>query len=104
MRTERGREIVRAAIAAGYVDLSPVDPSTLQASQRELQYKRGAIWGRLLTMQALGVPRPRFQGFSLLGNWLRIPSDHKLRSFIGTARRVFSRGYHQPLRGPWLRQ
>lgn len=103
IRTQRGREIVRAAIAEGYVDLVAVAPELLQLSQRELQYKRGAIWGRLLTMRALGVVAPRFQGFSLFRNWLRIPSRDKLRSFAGTAKRVFMRRYHRPFRYPGSR-
>jgi coenzyme F420 hydrogenase subunit beta len=103
IRTQRGREIVRAAIAAGYVDLVPVKPELLQLSQRELQYKRGAIWARLLTMQALGVAAPRYQGFSLFRNWLRIPARDQLRSFVGTAKRVFTRRYRLPFRYPWSR-
>jgi coenzyme F420 hydrogenase subunit beta len=101
VRTARGRAIVRAAMAAGRVDLRPVPPEVLHRSQQELQRKRGAIWGRLLTMKALCVPAPRFEGFSLFGNWLRIPLRDKLRSFAGTARRVILRGYRRPLRYPW---
>jgi coenzyme F420 hydrogenase subunit beta len=52
-------------------------------------------------MRALGVPAPRFAGFSLFANWLRIPIDHKLRSIVGTARRVLQRGYRQPHRYAW---
>ena len=96
VRTERGRELVRAAIDAGYVKLAVVRPDTLGRSQRELQLKRGAIWGRLLTMRALGVATPRFGGFSLLNNWLQIPGRHKLRSVLGTVRRVITRHYHRP--------
>jgi coenzyme F420 hydrogenase subunit beta len=96
VRTQRGRDIVRAAMAANCVQLSAVDPRTLSQSQKELQLKRGAIWGRLLTMRAIGVPAPRFVGFSLFRNWLSIPASHKLRSLVGTARRVLSRGYLRP--------
>jgi coenzyme F420 hydrogenase subunit beta len=85
----------------GYVSLVPLRPELLHRSQQELQLKRGAIWGRVLTMRALGVPAPRFRGFSLWRNWLRIPAQHKLRSILGTARRVIMRGYHAPLRYPW---
>jgi coenzyme F420 hydrogenase subunit beta len=97
VRTPRGRDIVRAAIAAGYVDLVAVKPELLQLSQRELQHKRGAIWGRLVTLKAMGVAAPRFHGFSLFRNWLRIPARQKLRSFAGTVRRVIARRYHQPV-------
>jgi coenzyme F420 hydrogenase subunit beta len=102
VRTERGRKVVAAAVAAGYVTLQRVDPSLLDRSQRELQLKRGAIWGRVLAMRALGVAAPSFTGFSLFANWLKIPFDHKLRSLLGTARRVISRGYRQPLRYRWF--
>jgi coenzyme F420 hydrogenase subunit beta len=100
VRTQRGRDIVRAAMAAGCVALTPVKPTVMQMSQKELQYKRGAIWGRLLTMRALGVPAPQFDGFSLAQNWLRIPFRQQLRSFIGTARRVLGRGYRRPASHP----
>ena len=102
VRTEKGREIVRGAIDAGYVRLERVDPTVLDLSQRELQFKRGAIWGRLLALRALRVPAPIFGGFSLFANWLTIPFGHKLRSVVGTVRRVVSRGYRrkQFLRAP----
>lgn len=93
VRTEKGREIVRRALEAGAVKLVRVDPTTLSLSQRELQHKRGAIWGRVLTMKALGIPAPQFSGFSLFVNWLGIPFGHKIRSFIGTAKRVIKRRY-----------
>ncbi len=99
VRTERGREIVRRAIDAGVARLVKVDPETLAMSQRELQLKRGAIWGRVMTLNALGVPAPRFRGFSLLRNWLRIPFGHKLRSIVGTVRRVVARKYHRKAGG-----
>ncbi len=103
VRTERGREIVRSAIAAGTVRLAPVAAEVLTLSQRELQSKRGAIWGRLLTMKALGVAAPRFQGFSLYRNWLRLTTKERLRSLFGTARRVVARGYHFRQREAWRR-
>jgi coenzyme F420 hydrogenase subunit beta len=93
VRTQRGRNIVRAAMAAGCVQLTSVNPQALALSQRELQLKRGAIWGRLQTLGWLGIPAPRFKGFSLFKNWLDIPFMHKLRSLVGTVRRAVSRRY-----------
>lgn len=95
VRTEKGRDVVRRAVEAGVVQLARVEPDTLSMSQRELQLKRGAIWGRVLTMKALGIPAPRFSGFALFQNWLGIPFGHKLRSIIGTARRIIRRRYHR---------
>jgi len=82
---------------AGYLSMAPVHPDVLQLSQTDLQRKRGAIWGRVLVMQAAGIPTPRFEGFSLFRNWLHIPIGHKFRSIIGTARRIISRRYFRPL-------
>jgi coenzyme F420 hydrogenase subunit beta len=95
VRTERGRDIVRRAIESGAVQLQRVDPQTLALSQRELQLKRGAIWGRIATLDALRIPAPRFGGFSLFDNWLRIPFGAKLRSIVGTVRRAIRRRYHR---------
>ena len=78
-------------------DLVARGSAVLQLSQRELQRKRGAIWGRVLTMQALCVPAPRLRGFSLWANWLRIPRPDQWRSVLGTVRRVFTRRYHRAL-------
>jgi coenzyme F420 hydrogenase subunit beta len=93
VRTEKGQEVIRRAIEGGAVRLVAVNHKTLSLSQRELQLKRGAIWGRVITMKLLGVPAPRFRGFSLFRNWLRIPVTHKFRSTFGAARRVFTRKY-----------
>jgi peptidoglycan/LPS O-acetylase OafA/YrhL len=96
VRTERGRAAVRAAMDAGAVRLHPVGPQALERSQAELHRKRGAIWGRVLTMRAMGVPAPRLEGFSLFENWRRLPLMHQLRSVVGTARRIVTRGYRRP--------
>lgn len=98
VRTETGRRIVRAAVEAGYLALQPARPEVLHLSQRELQLKRGAIWGRVMTMRMAGIPVPQFDGFSLFRNWLRIPFGHKMRSLVGTARRIVSRKYFRPLK------
>ncbi|MDI1276377.1 Coenzyme F420 hydrogenase/dehydrogenase, beta subunit C-terminal domain [Methylobacter sp.] len=97
VRSEKGREIVKGAIKAGYIQLTPVEPEILERSQKELLRKRGAIWGRVTTMKTLGIPAPHFQGFSLLQNWLKLSSGQKIRSILGTAKRVITRNYFRPL-------
>lgn len=96
VRTERGREILRGAIEAGYVILKQADPSILEASQREVLQKRGAVWGRILAMKVFGIPTPKLQGFSLFENWRRLSFQDKLRSTLGTVRRIVRRGYYKP--------
>ena len=71
------------------------DPKTLIESQKNLLSKRGAIWGRLLTMKAFGIPTPRLIGFSLFKNWLKLSLNEKLRSILGTAKRIVRRKYYR---------
>lgn len=98
VRTERGREILRGAIEAGYVILKKADPAILGNSQREVLQKRGAVWGRILAMKIFGIPTPKLRGFSLFENWLRLSFKDKLKSTFGTARRILLRGYYRPKR------
>ncbi len=93
VRTETGRRIVREAMAAGYVDLQPAEPWKVLESQKNLFEKRGAIWGRVRTLRAFGLPAPKLTGFFLFENWRRLSLEDKLRSTFGTARRILSRGY-----------
>ena len=95
VRTEKGRQVLHGAMKDGYVTLERRDPRILEASQGNLLMKRGAIWGRLLVMKALGVPTPRLHGFYLLENWLRLPIKEKARSILGTARRIIQRKYYR---------
>lgn len=95
VRTERGRQILRGAIETGFVVLECADPRILGLSQKDMPIKRGAVWGRLLTMRALGIPAPKYDGFSLFRNWLAIPAKEKARSIIGTARRIIKRKYYR---------
>lgn len=98
VRTERGRSILRGAIENGYVLLEPAEPAVLQLSQKGMPMKRGAIWGRLLVMKALGIPTPQLIGFSLLANWLDLPIEEKARSLYGTFKRILQRKYHRPFK------
>jgi coenzyme F420 hydrogenase subunit beta len=97
VRTEKGRRYLHGAIEQGYICLTRAESWKLPASQRELPAKRGAIWGRLVTMRALRVPEPRLKGFGLFRNWCRLPLIRKVASFLGTARRIVTRGYWRPV-------
>lgn len=96
VRTERGRKIVRGAMEAGYVVLERREPGVLVASQRGMLDKRGTIWGRVLAMKMFGIPTPRYEGFHLYENWKRLPAGEKVRSMVGTVRRIVTRGYYKP--------
>ncbi len=96
VRTERGRKILHRAIEAGYIFLEVADPKILEASQKNLLSKRSAIWGRLLTMKAFGIPTPQYNGFSLFKNWLTLSFSEKIRSIVGTMKRILYRRYYRP--------
>jgi coenzyme F420 hydrogenase subunit beta len=96
-RTERGREVLQAAMKAGYVKLERVDPTTIPRSQKALLVRRRHLWGRLLMLRIMGIPAPRYRGFCLFTNWLRLSVTEKLRSFAGTLKRIVSRGWTRQL-------
>ncbi|MGH7495318.1 MAG: Coenzyme F420 hydrogenase/dehydrogenase, beta subunit C-terminal domain [bacterium] len=98
VRTERGRKILHAARDAGYVVLARAENKKLEQAQKNLLGKRSAIWGRLIAMQAFGIPVPRLRGFSLFRNWCNLSITAKLRSIFGTAKRVIMREYYKPRR------
>ncbi len=93
IRTARGMKALEAAISDGYVEAKPVENSLLPASQGYFLFGRGAIWGRILTLRAMGLPAPRYLGMPMFRYWwseLRL--GDKFRSIIGTIRRARSRG------------
>ncbi len=91
VRTERGRDILRGAIAANYVQLHPVDRTNVLAAQANLLNRRPEIYGRQLGLRLFGIPVPRFPGFSLMRSWLGIPIDRKVKTILGTVKRVIER-------------
>lgn len=98
VRTEKGREIVQEAVKAGYVKLERVGPDTVPRSQRALLTRRRHLWGRLTMMRMMGVPAPRYSGFSLYKSWLKLSMPEKVRSFAGTLKRILLRGWRRPLK------
>ncbi len=96
IRTERGHRILHKAMEAGYIELERVQPKVLAASQKSLLNKRQNLFGRLLAMRMMLVPTPRFSGFSLAWNWRRLTWTERLRSILGTFRRVIMRGWLRP--------
>jgi coenzyme F420 hydrogenase subunit beta len=91
VRTERGREILHRAMAAGYVRLQRSDAQAVLEAQSNLLSRRREIFGRLLARRLLLIPTPRFVGFSLFGGWMRIPFKYKTRTIIGSLVRIIQR-------------
>jgi coenzyme F420 hydrogenase subunit beta len=91
VRTVLGQKIIQGAIEAGYLNLQPAKPWKLENSQRGLVRKKGAVWGRLIIMRLMRLPTPRFTNNTLFRCWLELSINEKLRSTLGTLRRIISR-------------
>jgi coenzyme F420 hydrogenase subunit beta len=96
VRTELGRRILHRAEKSGYLRLEVVRPDVLAASQKGLLEKRQRILGRLLAMRVAFMPTPRFTGFSLRANWGRLSLLDRLRTILGTLKRIITRGWFRP--------
>jgi coenzyme F420 hydrogenase subunit beta len=91
-RTRRGLDIIEGATREGYLVLERVGVGSVLASQGSesgLIKRRSELWGRLLALRLLGVPRPQYRGFPLFAAWRGIASGRKLRSIVGTGVRAF---------------
>ncbi len=48
-------------------------------------------------MKVLGIPYPKLEGFHLFENWLDLPPGEKVKSVLGTFKRIVKRNYFKPL-------
>jgi len=99
VRTELGKEILRKAMNTKYVKLERVESSIIPRSQKALLMRRRHLWGRLLMLRIMRLPVPRYMGFSLFRNWLRLRVIEKLHSLGGTLKRIILRGLTKPIKG-----
>jgi coenzyme F420 hydrogenase subunit beta len=90
VRSERGRSILREAMEKGYIQAERVGPEKLPASQVGFQALRGKIWGRRLMLKLMGVPFPKYRNMPMFTFWWKdLSLSEKLRSVLGTFKRVF---------------
>jgi coenzyme F420 hydrogenase subunit beta len=97
-RTERGREVIEGAMAAGCLTLAPAENWKLVKSQSGLLAKKGSVWGRRLAMRLFGLPVTRFTGLDLWHCWRQLSLGDKLRSTLGTVRRILSRKLYRRMK------
>ncbi|WP_210480615.1 Coenzyme F420 hydrogenase/dehydrogenase, beta subunit C-terminal domain [Naasia sp. SYSU D00948] len=85
-RTERGRALVEAAIAAGVLVARPVSLDAVEAIQPLQRTRRETLLGRLAGRLAAGRRIPRYRGYGLLALAARHLSAN-LRAARGTRKR-----------------
>lgn len=90
-RTERGAELLQAAVAAGVLATQALDVDALAAVQPFQVRRRSTLWGRLLGVRLAGRPVPRYRGFGLWRHALRAPLE-QLRTAKGSFARARSGG------------
>ena len=96
-RTPRGRDILAAARQAGVLCLAAAAPDVLWPARSGQKKDRGALWGRRLALRLLGLPVPRQVSFPTFRFWLtELSLGGKIRSVLGTIRRVFRGRLHRP--------
>jgi coenzyme F420 hydrogenase subunit beta len=93
-RTRRGEEFVRAAIQGGFLSAEEREPQILVASQPNLLKTRGAVWGRRLGCRLTGAGVPQYARLPTFPFWLsELSFGEKVRSILGTIRRIILRRY-----------
>ena len=93
-RTQRGEQFVQAAIDSGFLNAEEREPEILVASQPNLLKTRGAVWGRRLGCRLTGAGAPRYARLPTFPFWLsQLTLREKIRSVLGTIRRVIVRRY-----------
>ncbi len=94
VRSELGHSILAGAVKYSYLELEPSSESNVVLAQ-ELVRRRPFVFGRQLAMRLMLVPTPRYDGFHLFKAWLGISLMDKVRSILGTWRRMLSRGLYR---------
>ncbi|MEN6373604.1 MAG: Coenzyme F420 hydrogenase/dehydrogenase, beta subunit C-terminal domain [Smithella sp.] len=91
VRSDHGKKILHSAMASGYLELSQSQTADVIEAQ-PLAGRRAEIFGRLLAMKTLLMPVPQFSGFHLSKAWLKNSLKIKIKTYLGTLRRLLTRG------------
>ena len=96
-RTDVGRDLMSAAQTSGHLVTRPFDLTTLPRMQRGQTWRRRGLLPRLLALQMMGRPVPRYRGLGLVAVMRLSSWRERISTFAGMARRAF-RGRGNELR------
>ncbi len=91
-RSARGQEYVLRAARAGYLSIVPSSERDVIRGQG-LVRRRTEVYGRLVAMKLLGIPTPKYGGFPIADLWKKKTTLKKVRTILGTMKRLISRGH-----------
>ncbi|WP_136808166.1 Coenzyme F420 hydrogenase/dehydrogenase, beta subunit C-terminal domain [Desulfosediminicola flagellatus] len=94
VRTAHGREILKKAEDAGYLNLLTIEPDDIIEAQG-LVLRRTMAFGRIVGMKLTGAPTTEFKNFHLLQAWLKNNPSTMLISIFGTLKRMALRGLYR---------
>ena len=87
-RTDSGRSLMEAAETSGALQTRPFDVSRLPRMQRGQTWRRRGLLPRLLALQSIGRPIPRYRGMQLLAVMQLSPWKERIHAFLGMVRRA----------------
>lgn len=100
-RTLTGQRIIERAISTGYLVAEKASAGLLPASQKNLLKARARLWGQMVALKLLRVPRPAYQGFQCFSSWrTHLTYREKVQSILGTVRRIYSKNLKQRIALP----
>lgn len=91
IRSGRGKKIFQKAVSAGYLEVVGSNAQAVMSAQG-LPRRRAELFGRILAMHMLVVPVPLFRGYPLFKVWLKTSPVVKIKTIMGTLRRLLLRG------------
>jgi len=99
VRSNKGNEIIQNALKSEHISVRPAESCVLSNSQVSVLKRKQQLWGRLRAMRFMWIPVPCFKGFSLFSNWKDSSVNEKVRSIVGTFKRMILRKWHRPFAG-----
>ena len=96
IRTSGGEKIWRILQNQGYLEMQPSIWSRLPESQDSIYQGRCSLLGRLLIMRLWKIPIAVFVGFNLEFNWKQLDLMQKIKTVLGTVRRILQRHWFSP--------
>lgn len=87
-RTQKGEEIVQAAMAESRIVAEPFAVEAIRAIQPGQSQRRQSTLPRILALRIMGQPTPTYRGFHLIQNTGRAGLWATIKTFLGTVRRI----------------
>lgn len=96
IRSHVGEKIWEILQSQGYLEIESSSSNRLQDSQKSIFQGRCELWGRILMMRLCMIPFPVLYGFNLRINWAKLDLKRKVKTLLGTFRRIVQRNWIRP--------